>query len=131
MILLHGGVTERPNVPVLKTGDLARGPRVQISPPPPTSLDKRETFSVTWRLSRYSAITSLLDLAQYNSLRLSSTSIPTSSLDRLAKPPKDIWLSGKLCHHLLLIRNVPVTSVGYPAMYMEYCLIVPTIEFNH
>src|SRR5205085_7989182 len=30
-----GGVTERPNVPVLKTGDLARGPRVQISPPPP------------------------------------------------------------------------------------------------
>jgi hypothetical protein len=33
---LHiGGVTERPNVPVLKTGDLVRGPRVQISPPPP------------------------------------------------------------------------------------------------
>ena len=31
----YGGVTERPNVPVLKTGDLARGPRVQISPPPP------------------------------------------------------------------------------------------------
>ena len=31
----NGGVTERPNVPVLKTGDLARGPRVQISPPPP------------------------------------------------------------------------------------------------
>ena len=31
----HGGVTERPNVPVLKTGDLVRGPRVQISPPPP------------------------------------------------------------------------------------------------
>ncbi len=30
-----GGVTEWPNVPVLKTGDLARGPRVQISPPPP------------------------------------------------------------------------------------------------
>lgn len=30
-----GGVTERPNVPVLKTGDLVRGPRVQISPPPP------------------------------------------------------------------------------------------------
>jgi len=34
----HGGVTERPNVPVLKTGDLARGPRVQISPPPPCFL---------------------------------------------------------------------------------------------
>ena len=33
-----GGVTERPNVPVLKTGDLARGPRVQISPPPPCFL---------------------------------------------------------------------------------------------
>ena len=50
---LHdGGVTEWPNVPVLKTGDLARGPRVQISPPPPTSLDKRETFSVSRRLSR-------------------------------------------------------------------------------
>ena len=31
----YGGVTERPNVPVLKTGDLVRGPRVQISPPPP------------------------------------------------------------------------------------------------
>ena len=31
----YGRVTERPNVPVLKTGDLARGPRVQISPPPP------------------------------------------------------------------------------------------------
>ena len=31
----HGGVTEWPNVPVLKTGDLVRGPRVQISPPPP------------------------------------------------------------------------------------------------
>lgn len=31
----NGGVTEWPNVPVLKTGDLARGPRVQISPPPP------------------------------------------------------------------------------------------------
>jgi hypothetical protein len=72
-----------------------------------------------------------LDLAQYNSLGLSSTSIPTSSLDPLVKPPKDIWLSGKLCHHLLLICNVPVTSVGYPAMYMEYRLIVPTIEFNH
>ena len=35
--LEDGGVTERPNVPVLKTGDLARGPRVQISPPPPTT----------------------------------------------------------------------------------------------
>ena len=34
----HGGVTERPNVPVLKTGDLVRGPRVQISPPPPCFL---------------------------------------------------------------------------------------------
>ena len=33
--LEDGGVTEWPNVPVLKTGDLARGPRVQISPPPP------------------------------------------------------------------------------------------------
>jgi integrase len=33
-----GGVTEWPNVPVLKTGDLARGPRVQISPPPPMPL---------------------------------------------------------------------------------------------
>src|SRR5215467_9372929 len=35
MMLQHGGVTEWPNVPVLKTGDLVRGPRVQISPPPP------------------------------------------------------------------------------------------------
>jgi integrase len=35
--LEDGGVTERPNVPVLKTGDLARGPRVRISPPPPTT----------------------------------------------------------------------------------------------
>ena len=36
---LHiGGVTERPNVPVLKTGDPLRGPRVQISPPPPIPL---------------------------------------------------------------------------------------------
>lgn len=35
-VLTLGGVTEWPNVPVLKTGDLARGPRVQISPPPPT-----------------------------------------------------------------------------------------------
>jgi hypothetical protein len=51
----YGGVTEWPNVPVLKTGDLARGPRVQISPPPPTSLDKRETFSVSRRLWRCSA----------------------------------------------------------------------------
>ena len=34
----HGGVTERPNVPVLKTGDPLRGPRVQISPPPPCFL---------------------------------------------------------------------------------------------
>jgi hypothetical protein len=42
-------------VPVLKTGDLARGPRVQISPPPPTSLDKRYTFSVSRRFSRCSA----------------------------------------------------------------------------
>ena len=33
--IVSGGVTEWPNVPVLKTGDLARGPRVQISPPPP------------------------------------------------------------------------------------------------
>jgi integrase len=31
----HGGVTERPNVPVLKTGDGVTHPRVQISPPPP------------------------------------------------------------------------------------------------
>jgi integrase len=31
-----GGVTERPNVPVLKTGVFERGPRVQISPPPPS-----------------------------------------------------------------------------------------------
>ena len=31
----NGGVTEWPNVPVLKTGDPSRGPRVQISPPPP------------------------------------------------------------------------------------------------
>ncbi|CUS38655.1 hypothetical protein COMA1_60004 [Candidatus Nitrospira nitrosa] len=30
-----GGVTERPNVPVLKTGDGVTHPRVQISPPPP------------------------------------------------------------------------------------------------
>ena len=36
----HGGVTERPNVPVLKTGDLVRGPRVQISPPPPCLLEQ-------------------------------------------------------------------------------------------
>ena len=33
--LRHGGVTERPNVPVLKTGDGVTHPRVQISPPPP------------------------------------------------------------------------------------------------
>ena len=33
--LAHGGVTERPNVPVLKTGDGVTHPRVQISPPPP------------------------------------------------------------------------------------------------
>jgi integrase len=31
----HGGVTERPNVPVLKTGVRATGPWVQIPPPPP------------------------------------------------------------------------------------------------
>ena len=31
----HGGVTEWPNVPVLKTGDGVTYPRVQISPPPP------------------------------------------------------------------------------------------------
>ena len=31
----YGGVTERPNVPVLKTGDGVTHPRVQISPPPP------------------------------------------------------------------------------------------------
>ena len=30
-----GGVTEWPNVPVLKTGDGVTYPRVQISPPPP------------------------------------------------------------------------------------------------
>ena len=36
--LSTGGVTECPNVPVLKTGDLVRGPRVQISPPPPSFL---------------------------------------------------------------------------------------------
>src|SRR5215831_18587786 len=35
MILQHGGVTEWPNVPVLKTGVRVTGPRVQISPPPP------------------------------------------------------------------------------------------------
>ena len=40
----RGGVTERPNVPVLKTGDLARGPRVQISPPPPYFLPMRAPF---------------------------------------------------------------------------------------
>ncbi len=33
--ILYGGVTERPNVPVLKTGDGVTHPRVQISPPPP------------------------------------------------------------------------------------------------
>src|SRR5688572_26023188 len=42
--LEHGGVTERPNVPVLKTGDLARGPRVQISPPPPCFPVKIDLF---------------------------------------------------------------------------------------
>ncbi len=31
----NGGVTEWPNVPVLKTGDGGTHPRVQISPPPP------------------------------------------------------------------------------------------------
>lgn len=31
-----GGVPERPNGPVLKTGDGATHPRVQISPPPPS-----------------------------------------------------------------------------------------------
>ncbi len=36
--ITHGGVTERPNVPVLKTGDGVTHPRVQISPPPPLSL---------------------------------------------------------------------------------------------
>ena len=29
-----GGVAERPIAPVLKTGDVARRPRVRISPPP-------------------------------------------------------------------------------------------------
>ena len=40
-----GGVTEWPNVPVLKTGDLVRGPRVQISPPPPYFNGLRVTSS--------------------------------------------------------------------------------------
>jgi hypothetical protein len=41
----YGGVTEWPNVPVLKTGDLARGPRVQISPPPPYFLYKLRDYA--------------------------------------------------------------------------------------
>ncbi len=53
--ITHGGVTERPNVPVLKTGDGVTHPRVQISPPPPTSLDTRDTLSGSGRLSRCSA----------------------------------------------------------------------------
>src|SRR5262245_35951392 len=55
MIIKLGGVTERPNVPVLKTGDLARGPRVQISPPPPTSLKRVEAFSADRRMPQHSA----------------------------------------------------------------------------
>src|SRR3712207_2083664 len=31
----RGGVAERPNAPVLKTGVRSRGPRVRIPPPPP------------------------------------------------------------------------------------------------
>ena len=38
-------MTEWPNVPVLKTGDLARGPRVQISPPPPNVPTTSESSS--------------------------------------------------------------------------------------
>ena len=74
-----GGVTERPNVPVLKTGDLARGPRVQISPPPPTSLDKRDTFSVSLRLSQSSA-----RLARAFSLCLSSSEATSRVLGRVS-----------------------------------------------
>ena len=48
-----GGVTERPNVPVLKTGDLARGPRVQISPPPPTTQEGSLFRSAFISTSRY------------------------------------------------------------------------------
>ncbi|SPF32962.1 hypothetical protein SBF1_1180013 [Candidatus Desulfosporosinus infrequens] len=34
-VVLLGGVFERFKDPVLKTGDLARGPWVRIPPPPP------------------------------------------------------------------------------------------------
>ena len=39
-----GGVAERLNAPVLKTGVLSRGPWVRIPPPPPSALFPRPKF---------------------------------------------------------------------------------------
>ena len=50
-----GGVTERPNVPVLKTGDGVTHPRVQISPPPPPSLEAFIRFSIFLKIAHISA----------------------------------------------------------------------------
>ena len=41
-----GGVAERPNAPVSKTGVPARVPRVRISPPPPTNQQKYKFMAV-------------------------------------------------------------------------------------
>ncbi len=62
---------------------------------------------------------------------ISDASSPFDHILTSIKATKTTWFSGSLCHDPLLIRNVPVTSVVYPAPEFEFHLIAPNIELNH